>query len=221
MAYVGLTTIACLAGLVSWGLALIVPAILSRIIADNCRRRGVRIHFPLLVACAYCGHVVWVQGLSSSIPLVLNTPAHFLEQEVGLIGLDQTIFSWWSLSILAAIVIILPQVLSRLVPDREHIVELPAEAESGTGPQEREVAGPGATPSEKLENARWVTLMLALFGGVYVVRYFLGGGQLQVTASFAGLQEAGQEPGALVFLEDASAIHQRAQQLKLASLVNS
>ena len=36
------------------------------------------------------------------------------------------------------------------------------------------------TPSQKMENARWITLLLALFGGIYVVRFFLGGGELQL-----------------------------------------
>lgn len=180
MAYVGLTTIAILASLVSWGLGLIVPAILARIIAGNCRERGIKVHFPLLVASAYCGHVVGMQGLSSSIALVLNTPGHFLEDELGLIGLDQTIFSWWSLSIVAAIAMILPQVLSRVAPDREQIVEMQAEAGGPMGPEERINPGPGASPSEKLENARWITLLLAFFGAVYVVRFFVNGGELQL-----------------------------------------
>ena len=180
MAYVGLTTIAVLASLVSWGLGLIVPAILARIIAGNCRERGIKVHFPLLVASAYCGHVVGMQGLSSSIALVLNTPGHFLQDEVGLIGLDQTIFSWWSLSIVAMIAVILPQVLARVAPDREQIVEMPAKAGGSMGPEERFKPGPGASPSEKLENARWITLLLALFGAVYVVRFFANGGELQL-----------------------------------------
>ena len=148
MAYAGLTTIAILASLVSWGLGLIVPAILARIIAGNCRERGIEVHFPLLVASAYCGHVVGMQGLSSSIALVLNTPGHFLEDELGLIGLDQTIFSWWSLSIIAAILVILPQVLARVAPDRVQIVEMLAEAGGPMGPEERIKPGPGASPSE-------------------------------------------------------------------------
>ena len=180
MAYVGLTTIAVLASLVSWGLGLIVPAILARIIAGNCRERGIKVHFPLLVASAYCGHVVGMQGLSSSIALVLNTPGHFLEDQVGLIGLDQTIFSWWSLSIVAAIAVILPQVLARVAPDHEQIVEMPAKAGGSMGPEARFKPGPGASPSEKLENARWITLLLALFGAVYVVRFFASGGELQL-----------------------------------------
>ena len=180
MAYAGLTVFAGLAALVSWGLGLIVPAILSRIIANNCRERGIKVHFPLLVACAYCGTIVGMQGLSASIPLVLNTPDHFLQAEIGLIGLNQTIFSWWSISIVIAIIIILPQVMRRLAPHDEHVIEIPPpvaeEPVADTGTTTSSVV----TPSQKMENARWITLALAFLGGVYVVRFFLGGGQLQL-----------------------------------------
>ncbi len=179
MAYVGLTTFASLVALVSWGLGLIVPAVLARIIADDCRERGIKIHFPLLVACGYCGSIVGMQGLSASIPLVLNTPGHFLESEIGLIGLNQTIFSWWSVSIVAAIIIILPQVLSRLAPADEQVIEIPASV--GNAPIQDDLEqGALVTPSQKMENARWITLLLASFGGIYVVRFFLGGGELQL-----------------------------------------
>ena len=48
------------------------------------------------------------------------------------------------------------------------------------GPEERIKPGPDASPSEKLENARWITLLLALFGAVFVVRFFVNGGELQL-----------------------------------------
>jgi short-chain fatty acids transporter len=180
MAYVGLTLISSLATLVSWGLGLIVPAILSRIIADNCRERGITVHFPLLVACAYCGTIVAANGVSATIPLVLNTPDHFLEAEIGLIGLDQTIFSWWSISIVIAIMIILPQVMSRLAPHDEHVVELRPSAAVEPVQKTAKARSSLVTPSQHMENARWITLLLAFLGGVYVVRFFLGGGQLQL-----------------------------------------
>jgi len=180
MAYVGLTIFASLAALVSWGLGLIVPAVLARIVANNCRERGIKVHYPLLVACGYCGSIVGMQGLSASIPLLLNTPGHFLETQIGRISLNQTIFSWWSLSIVAAIIVILPQVLRRLAPDDEHVIEIPAAV--GNEPDQDSLAAKGSavTPSQKMENARWITLLLALLGGVYVVRFFLGGGELQL-----------------------------------------
>ena len=180
MAYVGLTLFASFAALFSWGLGLIVPAVLSRIIANNCRERGIKVHFPLLVACAYCGPIVSMQGLSASIPLVLNTPGHFLEAEIGMIGLEQTIFSWWSISIVVAIMIILPQVMRRLAPHDEHVVELRPPAAEETVHDIGTVTSFVATPSQKMENARWITLLLAFLGAIYVIRFFLSGGGLQL-----------------------------------------
>jgi len=179
MAYIGLTVTGGFAALLSWGLGLVVPAVLARIIASNCRVRGIRVHFPLLIACGYCGWLVCMQGLSASIPLVLNTPGHFLEETTGLISLDQTIFSLWSLSIVATILIILPLVMYRLAPYDHEIVEIPASV-GALGDEPKVTTEKSATPSEKLENARWITLLLALFAGVYVVRFFLAGGELQL-----------------------------------------
>lgn len=180
MAYVGLTIFASLAALVSWGLGLIMPAVLARIIANNCRERGIKVHFPLLVACGYCGSMVGMQGLSASIPLLLNTPGHFLETQIGLISLDQTIFSWWSLSIVAGIIIILPQVLRRLAPDDANVIEIPPSADDEPVQDSHAATDAPGTPSQKMENARWITLLLASLGGVYVVRFFLAGGELQL-----------------------------------------
>lgn len=178
-AYVSLTTFAGIAALFSWGLGLVVPAVLARIVANNCRERGIRVHYPLLIACGYCGTVVSMQGLSASIPLLMNTPGHFLEESIGLIGLDQTIFSVWSMSIVAAILIVLPQVMCRLAPDPADIVEF-SEPESEGARNSGVSAEEPKTPSEKLENARWVTLLLAFLGGLYVARYFVAGGELQL-----------------------------------------
>jgi short-chain fatty acids transporter len=59
--------------LVSWGWA-VLTAVLARELAS--RVKGV--DYAYLTACAYGAGVVWVCGLSSSIPLVLNTPGNFL-----------------------------------------------------------------------------------------------------------------------------------------------
>ena len=180
MAYAGLTVFASMVAMVSWGLGLILPAVLARIIAINCKDRGIKVHFPLLVACGYVGSMVSMQGLSASIPLVLNTPNHFLQDKIGLIGLDQTIFTWWSISIVLAIILVLPQVMRRLAPDDDQVFEIPAAAHPQSGETAHAPVGTSQTPSQKMENARWITLTLAAFGGFYVLRYFMGGGQLQL-----------------------------------------
>lgn len=61
--------VACAAGLLNWGLALIVGALLARQVGASCRARGVRIHYPLVVAAGYAGLMVWHGGLSGSAPL--------------------------------------------------------------------------------------------------------------------------------------------------------
>ena len=52
-AYAGIALAGAICGMFSWGVALIVPAVLSRILAANCAERGFRVHFPLLVACGW------------------------------------------------------------------------------------------------------------------------------------------------------------------------
>ncbi len=179
-AYIGLTVLAGVCALISWGIGLIVPAVLSRIVAKNCRERGIKIHFPLLVACGYSGAAVGMQGLSASIPLILNTPDHFLADKVGLIGLEHTIFSPWSMGIVVAILILLPLAFSMAAPDDKDVVEMPVEAEVIA--TEVPIARTQMTPSQRVENSRWLPLILGLFGGFYAVRYFVVGGSLNLNS---------------------------------------
>lgn len=178
MAYGGLAFTAAFCGLFSWGMALILPAVLSRIVAGSCRRRGIRVHFPLLVAAGWLGASTSMQGLSASIPLVINTPGHFLEDKVGLIGLSATIFSVFSLSILAAKMLGVPLVLSMLHPKDEDIREMPEQNES---PAAVEQINPAPlTPSQRLEQARVITLSLAALGAYYIAIHFSDGGSLNL-----------------------------------------
>ena len=181
MAYIGLTMLAGACALISWGIGLIVPAVLARIVAGNCRERGIKIHFPLLVACGYSGAAVGMQGLSASIPLILNTPDHFLVEEIGLIGLENTIFSPWSMAIVAAIMVALPVALCLSAPDPGECKEMPAQA-TVVEPDDQPIDRSTMTPSQRAENSRMYTLVLGLFGAVYAVRYFALGGSLNLNS---------------------------------------
>ena len=68
--------------LINWGFGLIVGGLLALQVAKRTRKAD----FPFLIAAAYSGYVVWHQGLSGSIPLVIATPKHpqnFIEQMTG------------------------------------------------------------------------------------------------------------------------------------------
>lgn len=179
MAYGGLAFIAAFCGLFSWGVALIVPAVLSRILAASCQQRGIKVHFPLLVASGWLGASTSMQGLSASIPLTINTPGHFLESEIGLIALSATIFSLWSLSILFTKVLAIPLVVSRLAPSMGEIREMPP-SELDVAHSGEDLASSPTTPSERMENSRIVTLSLAALGSFYIVLHFKQGGSINL-----------------------------------------
>ena len=100
--------------LVSWGW-VVLTAVLGRELAR--RVRGV--NYPFLVACAYLSSNVWVVGLSSSIPLLLNTPDNFLI-EAGLlpttIPTSATLGSPLNLAVMITYLTVTPAVMWFLRP---------------------------------------------------------------------------------------------------------
>ena len=96
-----------------------------------------------------------------------------------MIGLSATIFSIWSLSIVAAMVTLIPVVLSRLAPAGGELREMP---DLPTDKVMQEVVIPRAemTPSMRIENARVVTLILGTLAAVFTVQHFSQGGGLNL-----------------------------------------
>ena len=158
-AYV-LTCVAAMIGaIISWGLALIVGGVAAKEVATVCRARGIRVHYPLLVAAGYSGYVIWHQALSSSTALLLATPGHFLEQRTGVVPTTETIFVASNWIIIAAVAVTLPFVLAMLRPqDPSEIVEIPDDLlegeEPGPPPEARPVAAAPAGAADGPANGR-------------------------------------------------------------------
>jgi short-chain fatty acids transporter len=179
MAYGGLALLAGICGMFSWGVALILPAVMSRIIAESCERRGIAVDFPLLVASGWLGASTSMQGLSASIPLTINTPGHFLENEIGLIGLSATVLSAWSLMIVFTKLTAITAIVSRLGPAPGEIRRMPAMPLTESHHESSSAEGK-LSPSERAERSRIVTLLLALLGAFYVSLHFKNGGGLNL-----------------------------------------
>lgn len=120
-AIVGL--VACICGLVNWGLGLIVGALLAREVGFSMQRRNKPCHYPLIAAAGYVGLLVWHGGLSGSAPLSMTTrlgaekviPTHFIEQ-LESISLSSSIGSPMNLLISGGLVLLIPTVLASLAP---------------------------------------------------------------------------------------------------------
>ena len=110
--------------LIAWSLGLIAGATVAREVARQAVTRGIRIHYPLLVASAYAGFVIWHMGYSSSAGLFVATAGHSLEAEIGIIPITDTVFTLHNgllaLITLAVICIICP--LMR--PHERDIIEI-------------------------------------------------------------------------------------------------
>ena len=92
-AYALVTFISGLASLFAWSFGLIVGGIISKFVAIGCTKKRIRIHYPLLVASAYSGYVIWHMGYSSSAALFVSSSGHSLEEQIGIIPVTDTIFT--------------------------------------------------------------------------------------------------------------------------------
>jgi len=96
--------VAVIVGLVNWGLALVLGAVLVKKIALQAKRTGKAINYPLMGAAAYVCMMVWHGGLSGSAPLSVASEGHFLVEKTGIISLSETTFS--TMNITAALIIL-------------------------------------------------------------------------------------------------------------------
>ncbi|MBI1305962.1 MAG: short-chain fatty acid transporter [Bacteroidetes bacterium] len=97
-----------LAGYLNWGLGLIFGAILARKVAENLGSRNIKVNFGLLGACGYLSLLVWHGGLSGTAPLTVSTPGHSLESTIGIIPINETLFSARNIFSLVSLLIVLP-----------------------------------------------------------------------------------------------------------------
>jgi len=96
-----------MAGYINWGFGLILGAILARKIGENAGKHNIEINYSLVAAAGYVGMLVWHGGFSGSAPLKVAEADHFLVQQIGTIGIDQTILSQSNVFINAVLVIVL------------------------------------------------------------------------------------------------------------------
>lgn len=170
-AIIFVTLVAMLASLINWGFGLVVGAVFARALA----RQVKGVHYPLLVAAAYSGFLVWHGGLSGSIPLSLATGGADLERMTGgaltaAVGVEHTLFSTLNLAIIAMLVIGAP-LLNRAMQPATPTVADPALL---VDPPEPHV--PRETGAQRLDDSRILGLLLVAMAAVYFGFHFAENG---------------------------------------------
>jgi short-chain fatty acids transporter len=152
---------------VSWGW-VVLTAVLARELAS--RVRGV--DYPYLVAATYLSSNAWVVGMSSTIPLLLNTPGNFLIDAGlldGTIPIGRTLGSPLNLAVAAVYLVVMPATMW-LVRPRSGIVELrdlvesPDPSRPALAAADRGLDPALRTPADRLDHGAALQSAVALIG---------------------------------------------------------
>lgn len=174
-AVVLVTIIAMIASFISWAFGLVIGAFFAREIVKKVKG----IHYPLLVAAAYVGFLVWHAGFSGSIPLKIASTTDLAKITNGALTealpTSETIFSFFNLVIVAVLFVTLPFLLRAMHPRKEDVVEVNTKLMKDETTEE-ELDKKNMTPAQKLENAKWINIVLAIAGFVYIIPYFYNNG---------------------------------------------
>ncbi|MFL0458900.1 short-chain fatty acid transporter [Kytococcus sedentarius] len=176
MPYVFVALITCLATLITWGLGLVVGALLAKEVATQTSRRGEPVHFPLLVATGYTGMSIWHMGYSGSAPLTAATPDSFVAAQVGeIIPITETTFSWWNMTATAVALLVILGTVALMAPKAgADVAEMPAQSAETDSPTLPAVE----TPADAVDASRVPTLLLGLLVAAYLAIHFTDGGSL-------------------------------------------
>jgi short-chain fatty acids transporter len=175
------TLVSLIAAWINWGFGLVVGALVAKEVAAKVKG----VHFPLLIAAAYSGFLVWHGGLSGSIPLKLASNNQDALNDLlngHSIAVSETIFSYENLIITLSLFIILP-LTNCLMQPKKNIVELHSDRnEQNLQNQHDEQPSQSASlsPAEKLEHSPIISLSLSTLCGLYLFNYFSQGSGLNL-----------------------------------------
>ncbi len=160
--------IAFLCAYLNWGFGLIAGALIAKNMAKL--HYGKKIHFPLIVAAAYSGNIV--RGPSTSIPLVIATPDHFLEDAIGIIPVTETLYTPWNLAITIILLVSIPLLYAKLVPKDEDTLEVHPDQIADDAPKGSIKNKKDMVIAERLENASILNYILGTAGVLYLIMWF-------------------------------------------------
>ena len=147
----------------NWGFGLVIGALLAKEVV----RRVPTVDYPLLIASAYSGFVIWHAGLSGSIPLDLvagKTFGDVLYQA----PISATIMHPMNLIMCGVILVAMPFVNYAMHPDKEHAVTIDPALLKDEAEREYKVD----TPADKMEHSKILWVILVVMGLAYIIHYF-------------------------------------------------
>lgn len=175
---------------INWGIGITLSALFAIAVYRNIKR----IDFPFLIACSYTAfHIVFPLGLATSIPLLIATPGHFLESEIGIISTSETMFHPTNL-IIGAIIFLTVFILIRFIAPNEEEMVMPDISKLEQN-EESAASSEGSTDQQtfasRLEGSFILSLVIGGIGVGYVVYHFSNNGSLDLNSVILGFLSLG------------------------------
>ena len=148
----------------NWGFGLIAGALLAKEVA----KRVPTVDYPLLIASAYSGFVIWHAGLSGSIPLALNG-GYVVGDVTYTASTLETIFHPMNLIMVGVILFAMPFVNYAMHPAQDKAITINPALLVDEEEKKYEVS----TPADKMEHSKILWVIILLFGFIYIVKYFV------------------------------------------------
>ena len=154
---------------INWGLSIVGSAVFVRFMVK--KQRGV--DYRLLVATAYLGlGTFWHSGLSASAPLLVATPKHFLEKDIGIIPITQTIFHPFNLLLALAVLIFMTIIGPMMHPKKGEEIEADPKLVEEASFEPPIKPTDALTPALRLEHSPLINMIVGICGLIWLFWYF-------------------------------------------------
>ena len=165
-AYALVAFVSGVASLFAWSFGLIVGGLIAKFVAIGCQKKSIKVHYPLIVASAYSGYVIWHMGYSSSAALFVASENHSLVDKIGVLPVTETIFSSFNI-IMALVTLLIITILAPLMRPKnsKNIIEVDAKK---LFKKEKKGINKISNIAEVIENNRKISF---LFG--FVILFFI------------------------------------------------
>lgn len=161
--------VAAAAGYISWGLGFVLGTLFAIEVAKNVKTAD----FRILIAAAYTGTIaILPASITVTAPLLVNTPGHSLEGEIGLIPLSETIFSPTLLLTAFIGLIVVLFVYIKMMPKHDEVIPFEKDIDVFVAPKQEKAK----TFAEKLDRSKIINYVVVALGTLWLVQYVIQNG---------------------------------------------
>ncbi len=169
-AYALVAFVSGVASLFAWSFGLIVGGLIAKFVAIGCQKKSIKVHYPLIVASAYSGYVIWHMGYSSSAALFVASENHSLIDKIGVLPVTETIFSSFNV-IMALVTLLIITILAPLMRPKnsKSIIEVDAKK---LFKKEKKGINKISNIAEVIENNRKISFLFGFVILFYILNTF-------------------------------------------------